>query len=137
MARRGGKTQKQKGTRRERQILALFRKAGLKAERVPLSGSVGGEFAGDLHLQVPQSGTWELEVKARKEAEGWAVLKGWLVDRDAVVMVEDFYTRPGREPIVAMSLMAFLELMRLLKGEAHDDEDAAGGAGEGTGGPVV
>lgn len=50
LPRKGGSRSRRKGTRAERELVTLLRNAGIAAERVPLSGAVGGRFAGDVLL---------------------------------------------------------------------------------------
>jgi hypothetical protein len=45
---RGGCPSRQKGNRLERAIVRLLQDKGFAAERVPLSGSAGGSYSGDL-----------------------------------------------------------------------------------------
>lgn len=43
---------KQKGSYHERRIVEWLQKIGIKAKRQPLSGSLGGEYSGDIKLQL-------------------------------------------------------------------------------------
>jgi len=43
---------KQKGSYHERWFVQWLTKIGIKAKRVPLSGSLGGEWSGDIHLTL-------------------------------------------------------------------------------------
>ncbi len=45
-----GRAPRRKGDRIEREIVALHRERGVKAERVPLSGAAGGSFSGDVDV---------------------------------------------------------------------------------------
>ena len=70
---RGRRASRQKGDRREGQVVELLRLIGCNASRVPLSGGAVGRFAGDVVLQhalgrVAMQG----EVKARASGEGFA-----------------------------------------------------------------
>ena len=72
-----GKASRDKGARRERELVHLFQEWGLKAERVPLSGAMKGSFAGDVDVyridaESPLCG----ECKARKD--GFKQLYDWL-----------------------------------------------------------
>jgi len=68
--------------------------AGFAAERVPLSGSAGGSYCGDL--TVPLLGVDRIvEVKVR--ARGFAQLYDWLEGRDLLVVRAD-----RREPLVVL-----------------------------------
>jgi Holliday junction resolvase len=48
----GGRSPRQKGNRTERALRYYLMQRGFTAERVPLSGSAGGRFAGDLLLTL-------------------------------------------------------------------------------------
>ena len=68
--------------------------AGFAAERVPLSGSVGGQYCGDI--TVPLLGVDRtIEVKVR--ARGFSQLYDWLEGRDLLVVRAD-----RREPLVVL-----------------------------------
>jgi hypothetical protein len=83
---RAGKRSREKGNREERHLVALLQEAGFACERVPLSGSAGGKFAGDL--SVPLLGTDRtVEVKVRKN--GFARLYDWLDGRDILIIRKD------------------------------------------------
>jgi len=43
---------KQKGSYHERRIVEWLKKVGIKAKRQPLSGSLGGEYSGDIKLEL-------------------------------------------------------------------------------------
>ena len=47
-----GRHSRNKGARTERSIVNTLRAHGFAAVRVPLSGSVGGRFAGDIVLPL-------------------------------------------------------------------------------------
>jgi hypothetical protein len=72
-----GKSQRDKGSRREREFAAL-----VNGERVPLSGACGGSYTGDV---VGLGMLWE--VKARKD--GFAMLYRWLEGNDALALKAD------------------------------------------------
>ncbi|MFP6654980.1 MAG: hypothetical protein VCB25_05085 [Myxococcota bacterium] len=94
-----GKPSRDKGARREREIVALLNSiASVSAERVPLSGACGGSYSGDISMSIDASakvanpmGTMELlaEVKARKNGEGFKVLEGWLAENDMLILKRD------------------------------------------------
>lgn len=82
----GGRRSRDKGNRTERAIVRVLQDHGLGAERVPLSGSAGGSYAGDLTL--PLLGVDRVvEVKAR--ANGFRELYAWLEGRDLLVIKAD------------------------------------------------
>lgn len=91
-----GKAPRRKGNRGEREVAAL-----LGGHRVPLSGSAGGEYSGDVI--VPPLGIGE--VKRRKD--GFRQLYGWLEGRDFLALRAD-----RREWLVVVPLET---LQRILK----------------------
>jgi len=104
---RGGKGPKRKGSRVEREVLALMREAGLEAKRVPLSGSAP-DYPGDLEVEVPGLGRVLVEVKARKRVG----LEAWLEGRGLLVLKPD-----RRPPLAVLPLEALLALIRAVNGE--------------------
>jgi hypothetical protein len=104
---RGGKGPKRKGSRVEREVLAILREAGLEAKRVPLSGSAP-DYPGDLEVEVPGLGRVLVEVKARKRL----ALEAWLEGRGLLVLKPD-----RRPPLAVLPLEALLALVRAVNGE--------------------
>jgi Holliday junction resolvase len=102
--RRGGKASRQKGDRAERAIVHYLQDRGFAAERVPLSGSAGGSYTGDL--TVPLLGV-DRVVEAKVRASGFRELYRWLETRDALVVKAD-----RREPLVIVRLSLAAEVMR-------------------------
>ncbi|WP_426525051.1 putative PDDEXK endonuclease [Bradyrhizobium sp. McL0615] len=99
---KGGKASRQKGNRAERAIVKFLQTQGFSAERVPLSGSAGGSYLGDL--TVPIMGTDRVvEVKCR--ADGFRELYKWLVDRDILIVRAD-----RSEPLVVLPLKLAAEI---------------------------
>lgn len=93
---RGGRAPRAKGNRAERALVKYFQDKGLAAERVPLSGSAGGSYAGDL--TVPLLGADRVvEVKVR--ANGFREFYRWLESRDILIVKAD-----RREPLVVVRL---------------------------------
>lgn len=86
----------------EREIVNLHREAGVSAERVPLSGSAGGSFTGDI---VIGEGI-RAEVKARKDGAGFRTLEGWLGDNDLL-----FLKRDRKDPLVVMPWHIYIRLL--------------------------
>jgi hypothetical protein len=105
---RGGKGPKRKGSRVEREVLAILREAGLEAKRVPLSGSAP-DYPGDLEVELPGLGRVLVEVKARKRL----ALEAWLEGRGLLVLKGD-----RRPPLAVLPLQALLALIRAANGEA-------------------
>lgn len=101
----GGKAPRRKGTRAERELARL-----LGGERVPLSGSAGGSYSGDV---VALGLRWE--VKARRD--GFRQLYKWLDGKDALAVKAD------RKPWLVVLPLA--KLMQLLQREGEVEERGA------------
>jgi Holliday junction resolvase len=100
----GGRASRDKGNRAERALVRALQAAGFAAERVPLSGSAGGSYLGDL--TVPMLGVDHVaEVKVR--ARGFTQLYDWLEGRDLLVVRAD-----RREPLVVIPLNLSLEIAK-------------------------
>ena len=82
----GGKASRAKGDRLERAIVRLLQDRGIGAERVPLSGSAGGRYSGDI--SVPCIGR-DLVIEAKSRGSGFRQLYKWLEERDALVLRAD------------------------------------------------
>jgi Holliday junction resolvase len=92
----GGRSSRDKGNRRERALNRFLQARGFASERIPLSGSVGGRFAGDL--SVPLLGIDRVvEVKAR--GAGFRQLYTWLDGRDLLIVCAD-----RSQPLVVIPL---------------------------------
>lgn len=108
----GGKKSREKGDRAERKVVEAFKKAGLKAQRIPLSGSAGGEFTGDVWVGLgirPYTDGLTLEVKSRKSPTPWKQLTTWLAENDGLVLCED-----RKPPLVLLRLEDLTYLMGLM-----------------------
>jgi Holliday junction resolvase len=99
---RGGRASRDKGNRLERAVVRLLQDHGLGAERVPLSGSAGGSYLGDL--TVPILGR-DLVVEAKARANGSARLYSWLEGRDALIIKAD-----RRDALVVLPLRLAAEI---------------------------
>jgi hypothetical protein len=106
----GGRASRQKGYRREREVVLALGEAGLSAQRMPLSGALGGDLRGDVMVEGVR-----LEVKGR--AEPPKVLEGWLRDNDALVLIAD--RKPWRVYLPFDSFVEYLQLKKQAK-EAED-----------------
>jgi hypothetical protein len=96
-----GRASRDKGNRAERAIVNLL--SGFKAERVPLSGSAGGSYLGDL--TVPIAGVSRVvEVKVR--AKGFRQLYDWLINRDILIVMAD-----RCEPLVVLPLALAADIL--------------------------
>lgn len=83
-----------KGRRAENAIVQLHTDIGVAAERMPLSGSLGGKYSDDVLI----AGTVRAEVKARKNGEGFKTLETWM--KNCPIM---FLKRDRVEPLVVMT----------------------------------
>jgi hypothetical protein len=98
----GGRKSRDKGNRAERAIVRTLQDKGFAAERVPLSGSAGGKYCGDI--TVPILGRDHVvEVKVR--ATGFSQLYAWLDGRDLLVLRAD-----RKEPLVVIPLALGIEI---------------------------
>jgi len=101
-----GRASRDKGLRRERAIVDIHQKSGLRAERVPLSGAVRYRGNGaDVDLHVRGTEPLKAEVKARGEGAGFKTLERWLGDNDALFLVRD-----RAAPLVVLPLHVWLEV---------------------------
>ncbi len=99
-----GRHSRDKGGRTERAIVNALRASGIAAVRVPLSGAVGGRFAGDIIL--PLMGR-DLCVEVKARAAGFRELYSWLDGRDVLVVKAD-----RCEPLVVVRLSLAAEIAR-------------------------
>ncbi len=83
---RGGRRSRQKGNRGERALVRFLQEHGFAAERVPLSGSAGGSYVGDLSL--PLLGV-DRTVEVKVRAAGFRQLYAWLNGRDLLIVRAD------------------------------------------------
>jgi len=97
-----GKRSRNKGYRGERYFVQQFRKAGLKAVRVPLSGAT--EFAkGDLIVEGMTA-----EVKIRHN--GFKEIYKWLEEKDILCLKAD-----RKDGLIVMPLETFLSILKGVK----------------------
>ena len=94
--------EKRKGTRVENLIVSKLLAQDIPAERIPLSGSLGGKYASDVAVCDLRG-----EVKARAESV-WRTLTGWLGDSDLLFVKED-----RQPPYVFMHWDTFTRVMDL------------------------
>jgi Holliday junction resolvase len=95
-----GRRSRAKGVCTERSIVNLLQGRGIAAVRVPLSGAVGGRFAGDIVL--PLMGR-DLCVEVKIRANGFRELHSWLKQHDVLIVKAD---RQGPLVFLRMSLAA-------------------------------
>jgi hypothetical protein len=99
---KGGRASRDKGNRTERAIVKFLQERGFAAERVPLSGSAGGSYLGDLTVPILNIDR-VVEVKCR--ADGFRELYKWLIDRDILIVRAD-----RSEPLVVLPLKLAAEI---------------------------
>ena len=95
-----GKKSRTKGQRNECAIVNLLKDAGLPAERVPLSGAAGGQFAGDIVVNGKR-----FEAKIR--ASGFKQIYEWLGDHRGLFIRSD-----RRELLIVLRAADWIELRR-------------------------
>jgi Holliday junction resolvase len=107
---KGGRKSRDKGNRAERAIVKFFQAHGFAAERVPLSGSAGGSYCGDITVPLLRIDR-VAEVKCR--ADGFRELYKWLEGRDLLIVRAD-----RKEPLVVLPLKLAAEIARKAEGLA-------------------
>jgi Holliday junction resolvase len=100
-----GSGPRNKGARTERGIVKVLQANGIAAVRMPLSGAVGGRFAGDIVL--PLMGR-DLCVEVKARAAGFRELYSWLTERDVLIVKAD-----RQEPLVIVRLSLAAEIAKL------------------------
>jgi hypothetical protein len=98
-----------KGARRERQVVELHKGLGVKAERVPLSGATryqGGGHDVDVY-RAGRDAPLCCEVKARGDGQGFKTLERWLSLNDALFLVRD-----REPPLVLLPWRVYAELIK-------------------------
>lgn len=101
----GGKFSRDKGARTERALVRYLQEAGFAAERIPLSGAMGGKFKGDISVPV-LTHDWTIEVKCR--ADGFKQIYDYLDGANAAIIKAD-----RRYPIVCLSLDLALSILKI------------------------
>jgi hypothetical protein len=96
MKKKGGRRPRDTGLRWERDATRILNNYGIEAERIPLSGSAGGTFVGDIKLRLHDV-EHIAEVKYRRA--DFKTLRGWLDGRDMLLLCA-----PRKQPLVVMPL---------------------------------
>jgi hypothetical protein len=96
---------KLKGTRIENLIVKLHETNGLRCRRVPLSGSLGGDFSGDLDIGPKLQ--FKGEVKSRKTGSGFKTISNWLGENDFLFLHENY-----KSPMIVMTWDTYQEMMK-------------------------
>jgi Holliday junction resolvase len=79
-----GRRSRDKGARGERAVVRFLQDNGFAAERVPLSGSAGGRYAGDVTVVVNGA---DLCVEVKVRSAGFRELYRWHEGRDLLSFV--------------------------------------------------
>jgi Holliday junction resolvase len=99
-----GRAPRRKGDRLERALVRALQDNGFAAERVPLSGSAGGSYTGDL--TVPLLGR-DLRIEAKARGTGFNQLYRWLDGADLLIVRAD-----RSEPLVVVPLKLAIEIAK-------------------------
>ena len=91
-----------KGSRIEREIRDAHLKAGVPCKKMPLSGALGGEYAGDLQV----AGTLLAEVKARKNGIGFTMINKWMGNNHILFLREN-----NSEPKVVLTWDIYIQML--------------------------
>jgi hypothetical protein len=97
----------------------LLQDRGIGAERIPLSGSCGGKFSGDL--SIPICGR-DLTVEAKSRGSGFKQIYSWLKGRDALIVRAD-----RQNPLLIVPLKLAAEVV-LAAERGSSDETLCPGA---------
>ena len=111
-----GRKSRDKGLRFERELVNLFQQEGLAAERIPLSGSAGGSFCGDLTLPVMGR---DRRFEAKKRARGFQLLYEYLGDHYGLIVAQDRAT-----PLVVLRIDQFIQLILPRYSTEHEHTQA-------------
>ena len=98
---------KQKGYAHEISVRNKHIEDGIPCERVPLSGSMGGKYQGDLCVPSIEHREFILECKARKNGSGFKVIEDWIADADIL-----FMRRNNQPDLVVMRMDTYMNLMK-------------------------
>jgi hypothetical protein len=112
----GGRASRDKGNRAERALVRLLQEAGLAAERVPLSGSAGGRFAGDVSLPLLGIDR-RVEVKCR--ADGFREIYKWIDSADDMLILRADY----RTPLVVVRLPFAITIAMKAERNKHNGQE--------------
>jgi hypothetical protein len=81
------RSQRDKGARREREIVNRHLEMGVHADRVGVAYAPGHDI--DLFPFGQDAGALVAEVKARKSGEGFKTLESWLGENDCLLLWRD------------------------------------------------
>ena len=100
-----GKFSRDKGARYERKIVNILREKNINASRVPLSGSAGGIFSGDIDIRLFGKKI-RAEVKSRKNGSGFTTINKWLGDNDLLFCIAN-----NQEAMAVMPISTLIKIL--------------------------
>ena len=101
----GGKASRDKGANFEREIVNWHRARSVPAERIPLSGAVKGNYAGDLKVGP----TLGMVAECKRRARGFGALYAALEQDNSDIL----FVRDDRQPaLVVMPMETYEAFMR-------------------------
>ena len=114
-----GSSAKRKGSRVELEIVKLHEALGVPARKQPLSGALGGDWAGDIDIGPLDIGRdylmgYRAECKARRDAGCWKTIKRWLGANGALFLKQD-----RCDPLVVLSWSTYSVLVRRVAEISH------------------
>lgn len=109
----GGRGPRDRGNRRERELVARHVALGVHSERFPYSGAT--RFRGSGHdIDVYPFGKDEpplvAEVKSRKSGAGFVTLESWLADNDLL-----FLQRNHADPLIVMPWRVWTRILERVR----------------------
>ncbi len=102
-----GKKSRDKGARWERELVAVLQAHGRAAEKMPLSGALGGKYRGDI--SVPVLGE-DYRIEAKVRASGFGAIYKYLGINDALVIKAD-----RRPALVVLDLRRALSILNAVE----------------------
>ena len=108
-----GAKHRAKGNRVEREIVQRHNNLGVKAERYPLSGASRFRGSGhdvDIYAFGDEEAPIVVEVKARKNGGGFALLEKWLSEYDGLVLRKN-----NSDPLVVIPWRVWARILAELK----------------------
>jgi hypothetical protein len=96
------KPEREKGRRRENQIVQKLLDADITARRI----SRPYVSSDDIEINTAPAGVLTGEVKARKDGAGWKTIAGWKREADVLFLVAD-----RTEPLVVIEFDLLVELI--------------------------
>src|SRR5438128_1694996 len=111
-----GRLSRDKGARRERQIVLAHIALGVHAEKVPLSGASRYQGNGadvDVYPWGKEAAPLCSEVKSRSTGGGFATIEKWLGMADALFLIrdQDLPGQPAPPPLVVLPWATWVRLL--------------------------